>query len=121
MTAVERIHEYTLLPIEPLKMGRTKPSAEWPQVGAIRFEHVYYRYDENSSYVLNDLTFNITGGEKIGIVGRTGAGKSSLIQAIFRMAEVKGKILIDNVNTRDIGLQDLRSKLSIIPVKIKLT
>ena len=66
--------------------------------------------------MLNDLNFSIRPGEKVGICGRTGAGKSTILLALFRMMEhTKGDIIIDNVNVKDIGLHDLRQKLTIIP------
>ena len=74
------------------------------------------RYRENLQLVLNDLTVNIQPGEKIGIIGRTGSGKSSLCLALFRIIEpTNGTIVIDNVDIRLIGLHDLRSNITIIP------
>lgn len=75
-----------------------------------------YTDEDNGALVLRDLTFNIASGEKIGIVGRTGAGKSSLIQILFRMGVlVRGQIEIDDIDVSTIGLDDLRSRISIIP------
>lgn len=65
--------------------------------------------------MLKNLNFVISGGEKVGIVGRTGAGKSSLLQCLFRMVEPEGNIVIDGVDTKTLGLHDLRKKISIIP------
>ena len=70
---------------------------------------------EKKPPVLRNLSFRINGSEKIGIVGRTGAGKSSIIQALFRMVEPTGEIFIDGVKINDIGLHDLRRSISIIP------
>lgn len=76
---------------------------------------MYLQYATNEPFVLNNLSFKIRAKEKVGIVGRTGAGKSSLISALFRLAEIEGKILIDGISTADIPLSCLRSKISIIP------
>ena len=75
------------------------------------------RYNElNEDFVLKNISFNIKGGEKIGCVGRTGAGKSSLINVLFRMTDPqKGSIFIDDVNIRDVGLEFLRRSIAIIP------
>lgn len=92
-----------------------KPKAEWPAEGKIEFKGVCLRYAPLEPPVLKNLSFIIYPREKIGIVGRTGAGKSSLIQALFRLADIEGPIEIDGVDTSEIGLHDLRSKISIIP------
>lgn len=92
-----------------------KPNAEWPPEGKIEFKNVFLRYAPLEPPVLKNLSFVILPREKIGIVGRTGAGKSSLIQAVFRLAEIDGLIEIDQIDTASIGLHDLRSKISIIP------
>jgi len=92
------------------------PPKDWPSRGEIIFDNVSFSYDENLPDVLRELSFKINPGEKIGIVGRTGAGKSSIIQTLFRMAEPSGNIFIDNINIKDIDLKELRSKISIIPV-----
>ena len=116
MTSVERILEYTELDVEPLYKGKTKPEKEWPQRGEIKFDNVSFSYAKNLPEVLKGLTFEIKAGEKIGIVGRTGAGKSSIIQTLFRMAEQTGEICVDTIDIKDISLHDLRQKISIIPV-----
>jgi ABC-type multidrug transport system fused ATPase/permease subunit len=118
MTSVERIMEYTALPSENLYEGSQKADEKWPQRGDIVFENVSFSYDKSLPDVLRELTFRISDGEKVGIVGRTGAGKSSLIQTLFRMAEPTGNVLIDGVNIKELSLNELRSKLAIIPVSI---
>ncbi|XP_044582517.1 multidrug resistance-associated protein 5-like isoform X6 [Cotesia glomerata] len=88
----------------------------WPQKGAIEFKNVELRYRKNTPIILNGLSFNVVAGEKLGIVGRTSAGKSSLITALFRLVELSnGSIKIDGRDITTISLNQLRSKLSIIP------
>lgn len=113
MTSVERILQYTQLPQE--KSGVTKPPISWPTHGQIEFSQVTCRYDPHGSPVLNNLHFIIQPGWNVGIVGRTGAGKSSLIGALFRLTFVEGIIRIDGIDTSTISLNILRSKISIIP------
>ncbi|XP_015184437.1 PREDICTED: probable multidrug resistance-associated protein lethal(2)03659 isoform X3 [Polistes dominula] len=117
MTSVERILEYSKVENEPLLESPPdkKPPEDWPQQGKIEFKEVSMQYSVFEPPVLKDLSFEIKSREKIGIVGRTGAGKSSLISALFRFAEIEGPILVDGIDTREIGLHDLRSKMSIIP------
>ncbi|CAB3245308.1 unnamed protein product [Arctia plantaginis] len=117
MTSVERILEYTKLPHEPALYSdpNKKPPSDWPKEGAIEFKDLTLRYTPDGNYVLHKLQFSIQPREKIGIVGRTGAGKSSIIQALFRLAYLEGAITIDGVDITSIGLHDLRQKLSIIP------
>jgi ATP-binding cassette subfamily C (CFTR/MRP) protein 4 len=119
MTAVERVLEYSDLDCEPLDKGQLRAPKDWPTKGEIVFEDVSFRYDKNLPNVLNGLTFRIESGEKIGVVGRTGVGKSSIVQTLFRMAEPAGTILIDGLNIKDICLHDLRNQLSIIPVNYR--
>ncbi|XP_043284650.1 probable multidrug resistance-associated protein lethal(2)03659 [Venturia canescens] len=117
MTSVERVLEYSNLEKEPPLESAPdkKPRETWPEEGKIEFKRVYLRYSPLDPPVLKDLNFAVRPHEKIGIVGRTGAGKSSLIQALFRLADIEGRIEIDGVESGEIGLHDLRSKISIIP------
>ncbi|XP_037944102.1 probable multidrug resistance-associated protein lethal(2)03659 [Teleopsis dalmanni] len=117
MTSVERIIEYMDQPSEPpLETAeKYKPKGDWPNKGRIEFSDFKLKYSPNDVYVLKDLNFTIECREKIGIVGRTGAGKSSIIQSLFRLACNEGLIRIDDVNIENMGLHDLRSKISIIP------
>ncbi|XP_029471856.1 multidrug resistance-associated protein 5 isoform X1 [Rhinatrema bivittatum] len=117
-TSVERISYYikTLALEAPARIKNKAPPADWPQEGEIAFENAEMRYRENLPLVLKKVSFTIKPKEKIGIVGRTGSGKSSLGMALFRLVELSGGcIKIDGVKINDIGLADLRSKLSIIP------
>lgn len=117
MTSVERILEYSNLPQEPAleRKPDNRPPENWPQKGQIMFHNVSLTYDRQQKPALKNLKFKIEPNEMIGIVGRTGAGKSSIINAIFRLADLEGEIYIDNIATSKISLQDLRSKISIIP------
>uniref|UniRef100_A0A182SDL2 ABC transmembrane type-1 domain-containing protein n=1 Tax=Anopheles maculatus TaxID=74869 RepID=A0A182SDL2_9DIPT len=117
MVSVERVNEYTNLPSEPpLETApKHRPQRNWPEFGTIRFTNVDLRYTDDGERVLKDLNFTIRSNEKVGIVGRTGAGKSSLIQALFRLAPFEGNIEIDDIDTKTLGLRDLRNKISIIP------
>lgn len=119
MTAVERVVEYQTVDQEkdtPPKLQNPMPE-DWLKSGKIQFKNVSQRYEPSpdAKPVLRDLNFTIQPREKIGIVGRTGAGKSSLINAIFRLSYVEGSILIDDYNTEMIPLQTLRRNVSIIP------
>ena len=117
MNSVERIEQYTKIEVErPPFIESNRPSIHWPSRGDIEFRDVEMRYREGLPLVLNGLSFRIKGGEKIGIVGRTGAGKSSLLTALLQLSEIEhGTIKIDGVDISSIGVTDLRSRLSIIP------
>ncbi|KAG0577462.1 hypothetical protein KC19_5G158000 [Ceratodon purpureus] len=118
-TSVERIQAYSILPTEA--DPDTAPgiiTEDWPQNGEIEFVHYTMAYRVDLPPVLNDLCFKVKAQEKVGILGRTGAGKSSLAAAMFRLVENKacsGSILIDGIDIAQVGLDDLRRRLSIIP------
>ncbi|XP_032133378.1 multidrug resistance-associated protein 4 isoform X5 [Sapajus apella] len=115
MISVERVIEYTDLEKEAPWEYQKRPPAAWPHEGVIVFDNVNFMYSLDGPVVLKHLTALIKSREKVGIVGRTGAGKSSLISALFRLSEPEGKIWIDKILTTEIGLHDLRKKMSIIP------
>lgn len=115
LISVERILEYTDLEPEKQPIKQNKVTQSWPSDGRIEFRNVTYKYAYETEPVLQRISFEVLPKNKICVVGRTGAGKSSLIGALFRMAFVKGEILIDGVDTSTIELQTLRSKISIIP------
>uniref|UniRef100_A0A669EIM4 Canalicular multispecific organic anion transporter 2 n=1 Tax=Oreochromis niloticus TaxID=8128 RepID=A0A669EIM4_ORENI len=117
IVAVERVKEYSETKTEaPWEVEDKKPPLEWPMQGNVEFNDYSVRYREGLDLVLKDITLKVKGGEKIGIVGRTGAGKSSMTLCLFRLLEAAGgEITIDNVKISEIGLHDLRSKLTIIP------
>ena len=141
ITSVERIKEYCETPHEvsyplympnriyhssflslmfPLKSDWTvkehKPDDKWPEKGLVVFDNYQVKYRKELENVLRGITVQIKPAEKIGIVGRTGAGKSSLTLALFRILEYsEGSITIDGVDIKKIGLHDLRHKLTIIP------
>ncbi|KAL8326520.1 hypothetical protein RB597_003020 [Gaeumannomyces tritici] len=118
MNAVERLRYYgTELDEEaPLHIKGAEMRPSWPETGEISFENVEMRYRAGLPLVLRGLDMRVRGGERIGIVGRTGAGKSSIMSTLFRLVELSGgRILIDGVDIATIGLADLRSRLAIIP------
>ncbi|XP_069987945.1 ATP-binding cassette sub-family C member 4 isoform X1 [Penaeus vannamei] len=117
MTSVERVLEYAKLePEAALETDEDKtPKAGWPEKGEIRFEDVSLQYNPNDAPVLKNLNFCIKANEKIGIVGRTGAGKSSMLTSLFRLTEPVGVIYIDNIAVKELGLHDVRGNISIIP------
>ncbi|XP_031814417.1 multidrug resistance-associated protein 4 [Sarcophilus harrisii] len=115
MISVERVIEYTDLEKEAPWESKKPPPPNWPHEGMIVFDNVNFTYSLDGPVILKHLTALIKSREKVGIVGRTGAGKSSLIAALFRLSEPEGKIWIDKIMTTEIGLHDLRKKMSIIP------
>jgi ATP-binding cassette subfamily C (CFTR/MRP) protein 4 len=114
MTSVERIVEYADVTPEEDNWSCT-PHESWPQHGGITFSAVSMRYSADKPLVLQDVNLTIRAGEKIGIVGRTGAGKSSIISTLFRLYNFEGTILIDGVDIKTVPLHTLRSKIAIIP------
>lgn len=117
IVSVERVLEYARLPSEAAEViHRNRPASSWPAQGAVEFNNYSTRYREGLDLVLKNISLSIKAHEKIGVVGRTGAGKSSLTLALFRIIEPSdGNISIDSLNTSTIGLLDLRRRLAIIP------
>lgn len=117
IVSVERVLEYARLPSEAAEViHRNRPPISWPTQGAVQFRNYSTRYREGLGPVLKNINLDIKPREKIGVVGRTGAGKSSLTLAMFRIIEpMAGNISIDSLNTSTIGLLDLRRRLAIIP------
>ncbi|XP_074052590.1 multidrug resistance-associated protein 1 [Macrotis lagotis] len=117
IVAVERLKEYSETQKEaPWCIEETAPPSNWPQEGQVEFRDFSLRYREDLDLVLKHINVTIEGGEKVGIVGRTGAGKSSLTLGLFRINESEeGEIIIDGINIAKIGLHHLRFKITIIP------
>ncbi|KZV49450.1 Multidrug resistance-associated protein 5 isoform 1 [Dorcoceras hygrometricum] len=117
IVSIERIHQYCEIPSEaPAVIDNLRPQSSWPQTGTIELIDLKVRYKESLPVVLHGVSCVFPGGKKIGIVGRTGSGKSTMIQALFRLIEpAGGRIIIDNIDISKIGLHDLRSRLGIIP------
>ncbi|XP_010264828.1 PREDICTED: ABC transporter C family member 5-like [Nelumbo nucifera] len=115
--SIERIHQYCQIPSEaPVFVENCRPPSCWPENGTVELIDLKVRYKESLPVVLHGVTCTFPGGKKIGIVGRTGSGKSTLIQALFRLIEpASGRIVIDGIDISTIGLHDLRGHLSIIP------
>ncbi|OIW13296.1 hypothetical protein TanjilG_25402 [Lupinus angustifolius] len=117
MVSVERIKQFTNIPSEPSWNIKDRlPPPNWPSQGNVDIKDLQVRYRPNTPLVLKGITLSISGGEKIGVVGRTGSGKSTLIQVLFRLVEPSGgKIIIDGIDITVLGLHDLRSRFGIIP------
>lgn len=118
MTSVERVMEYiNLRPESDVKCNEEKKPdlSDWAKQGEIEFNNLSLKYSVDSEPILKSLNLKIRSGEKIGICGRTGAGKSSIIQAIFRLAHNEGVIKINSVDISTVPLDVLRKNISIIP------
>lgn len=116
MIAVERVQQYLNLPKEPNADGIADAPFSWPHQGVIKFQNVSMSYREHLIPALNDISFETATYERLGIVGRTGAGKSSIINALLRVSEsMRGQIVIDNVDIHTLPLNVLRSRIAIVP------
>ncbi|KAJ0658293.1 putative ABC-type xenobiotic transporter [Helianthus annuus] len=113
----ERVKQYMHLPSEaPLVIEENRPPANWPNTGKIDIQDLQIRYRPDAPLVLRGITCTFQGGHKIGIVGRTGSGKTTLIGALFRLVEpTGGNIVVDGIDISTIGLHDLRSRFGVIP------
>jgi len=116
MNATERVHYYGTELEEEAPLSQGEVAANWPEKGRIEFNNTEMRYRAGLPLVLKGLSMEVQGGERVGIVGRTGAGKSSIMSALFRLTELSGgSIKIDGIDISTVGLHDLRSRLAIIP------
>ena len=108
MTSVERVFAYTKLECEPGYMIERRPPENWPNKGNITFKEVSLRYYPGGPQVLKNIKLNIKGGAKIGVAGRTGAGKSSFVAALMPIPESCGEVIIDGIPIKAINLQETR-------------
>ena len=128
MNGIERVKFYTEVATEaPFAYDPTAPSsdpaqkvfvapARWPQHGAVSLKLVSARYRPGLDLVLHDVSFSVEGGQKIGVVGRTGSGKSSLMLTLFRILELAaGSIFIDGIDISTLGLTQLRKAIAMLP------
>jgi len=118
MNSVERIRDYLQVDSEAARRSLPghEPPKDWPQKGAIKVEKLTLRYAPDAPTVIRNVSFEVEPSAKVAVVGRTGAGKSTIATAFFRFLEAdSGRIVIDGVDIASIGLDELRSKLAIIP------
>ncbi|KAL2550609.1 ABC transporter C family member 10 [Forsythia ovata] len=117
IVSVERLHQYMHIPSEaPLVLEENRPPVHWPTKGKVEIQDLQIKYRPDAPLVLHGISCTFKGGHKIGIVGRTGSGKTTLISALFRLVEpTGGKIVVDGIDISTIGLHDLRSHFGIIP------
>jgi len=114
MTSVERVISYTYIQQEPGYANRSQPPENWPENGEITAKNLGLVYYQSEPKILKDVSFTTHAHEKIRIVGRTGAGKSSLVSALFRMPQPSDDVIIDDVNIRDLNIQSSRRVMSVI-------
>ncbi|XP_022853952.1 ABC transporter C family member 13 isoform X4 [Olea europaea var. sylvestris] len=115
MVSVERVLQYMDIPQEEL-MGENSLDPTWPLHGEIQFQNVTLRYMPSLPPALRDVSFTVAGGTQVGIVGRTGAGKSSILNAVFRLNPIcGGRIIVDGINIAGVPVRDLRSRIAVVP------
>ena len=116
MTSSQRVIQYTEMKSED-ELVKSNDDKSWPQISDINFREVYMRYRPHLEPVLKNMTHYIQSGEKVGVIGRSGAGKSSIVQALFRLVEIEdiSSIHIGGENIRNIGLHTLRNSIAFIP------
>lgn len=118
--SLERIQAYVDIEHEPKPTEKGKPPAAWPSSGDLVVENLGAKYSEDGPEVLHQLSFHIRSGEKVGVVGRTGSGKSSLTLSLLRLIPTGGEVLFDGRPTSQINLEDLRRAITIIPQQPEL-
>ena len=114
MTSVERVMAYSELPPEPGYNRHVKPPEDWPSRGVVNLHNVSMTYMDDGPRVLKNVNLNVNSKENVGIVGRTGAGKSSIVAALLRMPDPKGQVLIDGVDLGTIDIQAARRSMAVI-------
>ena len=114
MTSVERVMTYANLESEPGYKTEALPPRNWPRDGHVTFRDVTMTYYEGGPHVLKEMSFTIEGKSRIGVVGRTGAGKSSVVAALLRMPDAQGDVIIDGIRINDINLQASRRCISVL-------
>jgi ABC-type multidrug transport system fused ATPase/permease subunit len=120
MNSIERTDEYSSVEVEPFELDEAEtaepPRPSWPEAGHISFTSVFIKYRKDTDPVLKEISIDINGGEKVGVCGRTGAGKSTVMLTLFRLVEChSGKVTIDGIDIRTVSLFVLRSRIAIIP------
>ena len=118
--SLERIQAYLEIEHEPQPTKENVPPAAWPTSGELRVEGLSARYSPDGPRVLHDLTFSVKSGERVGIVGRTGSGKSTLTLSLLRCIFTEGNVLYDGLSTNDVNLDALRSNITIIPQVVSI-
>ncbi|EJD51854.1 hypothetical protein AURDEDRAFT_82731 [Auricularia subglabra TFB-10046 SS5] len=117
---LERIQQYVVIEQEPKPTEESNPPAYWPTSGDLRVEHLEAKYSPDGPLVLKDVNFELKSGERVGVVGRTGSGKSSLTLALLRCIFTSGHVYYDGIATDTISLDALRSNITIIPQQPEL-
>ncbi|KAI5122628.1 hypothetical protein M0805_008717 [Coniferiporia weirii] len=118
--SLERMLEFMRIDHEPRPSESGKPPAYWPSSGELRVESLCARYSDDSPEVLKDISFEVKSGERVGVVGRTGAGKSSIALALLRAIKTTGKVYYDSLATDEMNLDALRSNITLIPQQPEL-
>lgn len=118
--SLERVTDYIEIPQEPLSTPAGIPPAYWPSSGSLTVSNLSARYSPSGAPVLHNLSFNIRSGERIGVAGRTGSGKSTLSLALLRAIETSGEVLFDGVDVGKVNLDVLRGLVTIIPQQPEL-
>lgn len=118
--SLERMLEFMRIDHEPAPIESGKPPAYWPSSGELRVEKLFARYSDDAPAILKNISFNVKSGERVGIVGRTGAGKSSIALALLRAIKTEGKVYYDGLATDEINLDSLRTNITLIPQQPEL-